>query len=249
MGFLERAIRRGISQGVSNAVGRAVNKAVEPHANRLAAEATAYATEVSKNMKVCPNCEKPTTADKKFCPDCGAKLPEHTVAEGAVCSSCGMQNKLGEKFCASCGTKLPQAIEEEQAAANRAATFETEWNTLLQQYPMWNLGGSHWNIEQYDEGNYSFSADFRGNSFAARNAVEQYRNLLLQNGFYMAGQYPDISHLYKQINGVCYHVDTEHCFEGDSDCPTIGFNNQEPYGGFDYIAPSSKGVSWKNLFR
>ena len=249
MGFLERAIRRGISQGVSNAVGQAVNKAVEPHANRLANEATAYATEASKNMKICPKCEKVCQADKKFCPDCGTQLPEKTLAEGAVCTNCGTQNKLGEKFCASCGTKLPQAIQEEQMAANRAAAFEEEWNAILPQYPMWRLGGSNLHIEQYEVGCYSFSANFKGGSFAAQNAVEQYRQLLLQNGFYMAGQYPNMSHLYKQINGVCYHVDTEHCFEGDSDCPTIGFDNREPYGGLDYTAPSSSGSSWKNFFR
>lgn len=249
MSFLERAIRRGIGQGVSNAIGQAVNKAVEPHANRLANEATAYATEASKNMKICPKCEKVCQADKKFCPDCGTQLPEKTLAEGAVCTNCGTQNKLGEKFCASCGTKLPQAIQEEQAAIERAAAFEAEWNAILPQYPMWRLGGSHLHIEQYEVGCYSFSADFKGGSFAAQNAVEQYRQLLLQNGFYMAGQYPDMSHLYKQINGVCYHVDTEHCFEGDSDCPTIGFDNREPYGGLDYTAPSSSGSSWKNFFR
>lgn len=249
MSFLKRAIQRGISQGVSNAVGQAVNKAVEPHANKLANEAAAYATEASKNMKICPNCEKAVSADKKFCPDCGTQLPEKTVAEGAVCSGCGTQNRLGEKFCASCGTKLPQAIQDEQAAANRAAAFEAKWNAVLPQYPIWQLGGLNLHIEQYDERNYVFSADFKGNSFSAKNAVEQYRQILLQNGFYMAGQYPDISHLYKQINGVCFHVDTEHCFEGDSDCPQIGFNNQEPYGGLGYTAPSSNKNLWKNFFR
>ncbi len=249
MGFLDRAIRRGISQGVSNAVGRAVNKAVEPHANRLAREATAYATEVSKNMKVCPSCEKPCEASKKFCPDCGTPLPEQTLADGAVCTNCGMQNQLGEKFCASCGTKLPQAIQEEQMAQNRAAAFEAEWGTLLPQYPLWTLGGSNPHIEQYDEGVYGFSADFKGGTFAAKNAVEQYRQQLLQSGFYMAGQYPSMEHLYKQVDGICYHVDTEHCFEGAGDHPQIIFDHNEPYGGLNYTAPASKSGSWKDLFR
>lgn len=104
-------------------------------------------------------------------------------------------------------------------------------------------------INDYDENGHSFEVEFKNDPQAARRAVEQYRQLLLQNGFYMAGQYPNMSHLYKQINGVCYHVDTEHCFEGDSDCPTIGFDNREPYGGLDYTAPSSSGSSWKNFFR
>ena len=66
-----------------------------------------YATEAAKNMKVCPNCNKPTTADKKFCHECGTQLPEQTVAQGAVCPNCGKQNAIGTKFCQDCGTKLP----------------------------------------------------------------------------------------------------------------------------------------------
>ena len=60
------------------------------------------------------------------------------------------------------------------------------------------------------------------------------------NGFREAGQYPDRAHLYKKINGKCYHVDTEHCFEGSMERPEIWFNIQEPSGGFDYVKPEPK---------
>ena len=61
--------------------------------------AQSYATEISKNMKVCPECNTPTDAAKKFCPECGAKLPEETVADSSVCKECGTQNTPGTKFC------------------------------------------------------------------------------------------------------------------------------------------------------
>ncbi len=276
---IRQAVSRGIGDAIGNAVKQAVEPTATDLANRAAGHIDNaagnlntegqrqgsglegafanlersvgnYATEAAKNMKVCPNCEKPTAADKKFCPECGAALPEQTVAEGAVCTACGKQNTIGTKFCQDCGAKLPAAIQEEQAAAEKAARVLAEWDEKLPRYPKWNCGGSNYYIEDYCD-YLTFSADFKGNHQAAANAVEQYRQLLMQNGFSQAGQYPSKEHLYKKVDGVCYHVDTEHCFEGDPDCPSIGFNISEPSGGFDYVKPEPKqsfgGI--KDLFR
>ncbi len=266
---IRRGVSQGIGKAVGDAIGKAIeptatdlaNKAAEQIDNaagsiqntqeqaqggglqgafaNLERSMSNYATEMSKNIKICPNCEKPTSSDKKFCPECGTPLPEQTVAEGAVCTQCGKQNAIGTKFCQDCGAKLPAAIAEEQAAAERDARVLAEWDEKLPQYPKWNCGGCNFEINDYD-GYYSFSADFKGNGMAAQNAVEQYRQSLLQNGFQTAGQHPSMDHLYKKVGGVCYHADTEHCFEGDPDCPSIGFNISEPYGGFDYVKPEPK---------
>ena len=268
MGFLERAIRRGVSDAVGKAIGKAIEPTVTDLTNKAAnaidqaAQNTeqqvarssglegamanlersvqGYATEAAKNMKVCPNCNKPTTADKKFCPECGTQLPEQTVAQGAVCPSCGKQNAIGTKFCQDCGTKLPAAIAEEQAQADRNAAVMAEWDQYLSRYPKWSCGGSEFNIEEYDPGCFEFRANFNGNHQAARRAVDEYRQILLQNGFRQAGEYPCIEHLYKMENGVCYHVDTGMCFEASPDSPSIAFNIQEPRGGFDYVKPEPK---------
>ena len=268
MGFLERAIRRGVSDAVGKAIGKAIEPTVTDLTNKAAnaidqaAQNTeqqvarssglegamanlersvqGYATEAAKNMKVCPNCNKPTTADKKFCPDCGTQLPEQTVAQGAVCPNCGKQNAIGTKFCQDCGTKLPAAIAEEQAQADRNAAVMTEWDQYLSHYPKWSCGGSEFNIEEYDPGCFEFRANFNGNHQAARRAVDEYRQILLQNGFRQAGEYPCIEHLYKMESGVCYHVDTGMCFEASPDSPSIAFNIQEPRGGFDYVKPDPK---------
>ena len=274
MGFLERAIRRGVSDAVGKAIGKAIEPTVTDLTNKAANaidQATqkteqqvarssglegamanlersvqGYATEAAKNMKVCPNCNKPTTADKKFCPDCGTQLPEQTVAQGAVCPSCGKQNVIGTKFCQDCGTKLPVAVQEEQMHADDHASVMSKWDKQLPQYPKWNCGGSHFEIEVYD-GFTTFSVNFDGNTFRAKQAVEQYRQLLLEGGFREAGENPTIEHLYKMIDGVCYHADTEHCFEGDNDTATIYFNTGEPQGGF-YYKPDKKSFGLKGLF-
>lgn len=274
MGFLERAIRRGVSDAVGKAIGKAIEPTVTDLTNQAAnaidqaAQNTeqqvarssglegamanlersvqGYATEAAKNMKVCPNCNKPTTADKKFCPECGTQLPEQTVAQGAVCPSCGKQNVIGTKFCQDCGTKLPVAVQEEQMHADDHASVMSKWDKQLPQYPKWNCGGSHFEIEVYD-GFTTFSVNFDGNTFRAKQAVEQYRQLLLEGGFREAGENPTIEHLYKMIDGVCYHADTEHCFEGDNDTATIYFNTGEPQGGF-YYKPDKKSFGLKGLF-
>ena len=275
---IRRGVSQGIGRAVGDAIGKAIEPTATDLANKAAGHidnaagnqnggetqgggfqgafanlersVNNYATEAAKNMKVCPNCEKATTADKKFCPQCGTALPEQSVAEGAVCTSCGKQNALGTKFCQDCGTKLPSAIAEEQAQADKNAKVLAEWDEKLSAYPKWNCGGGNYYIEDY--GDYiTFSADFNGNHLAASNAVEQYRQILMQNGFQMAGQYPNIAHLYKKVNDVCYHADTEHCFEGDPDCPNIGFNISEPTGGFDYVKPEPKAQGFggiKDLF-
>ena len=277
MGFLERAIRRGVSDAVGKAIGKAIEPTVTDLTNKAAnaidqaAQNTeqqvarssglegavanlersvqGYATEAAKNMKVCPNCNKPTTADKKFCPDCGTQLPEQTVAQGAVCPSCGKQNAIGTKFCQDCGTKLPAAIAEEQAQADRNAAVMAQWDAKLPQYPKWTCGGTKMYIDDYDT-HYIFGAEFNGNSTAAQRAVSEYRQVLLQNGFRQAGEYPSIEHLYKRVDGVVYHADTEHCFEGDPDCPSIGFDKSEPRGGFDYVKPEpKKKTSFLDLFK
>ncbi len=274
MGFLERAIRKGVSDAVGKAIGKAIEPAATNLANKAAdaidqaahnteqqvqrssglegamsnleRSVQGYATEAAKNMKICPKCNKPTTADKKFCPDCGTSLPEQTVAQGSVCPNCSKQNAIGTKFCQDCGTKLPAAIQEEQAQADRNAAVMAEWDAKLPQYPKWTCGGDNIYINDYDENGYGISVVFKNNPNAARRAVEQYRQILLANGFCQAGQYPSIEQLFKKIDGVVYNVDTEHCFEGDPDTACIGFCIREPYGGFDYVKPEPK--KKKSLF-
>ena len=276
---LRNAVSKGISDAIGKAVQKAVeptatelaNKAAD-HLNQAAGEAAqqtrqatsglegafanlersmqGYANQMTKDLKVCPECGQPASGDKKFCPGCGAKLPEQTLGQSAVCPSCGKQNSVGTKFCQDCGTKLPIAVQEEQARQAKDEAELAQWDALLPNFPKWTCGGSEYNLEEYEPGIFGFSAGFSGNSVAAHRAVEQYRQILLQNGFRQAGQYPSAEHLYKKVNGVCYHVDTEHCFDGDPDRACIGLDNSEPYGGFDYVKPEpKKQLSLKDLFR
>jgi class 3 adenylate cyclase len=50
----------------------------------------------------CPQCQRPTPPDAKFCPECGGRLR-------LVCPACGVDNAPGNKFCKECGQALARA--------------------------------------------------------------------------------------------------------------------------------------------
>lgn len=208
---------------------------IESAFGMLGAMMQGMADGAAKNLKVCPSCGEGAEADEMFCPKCGAKLPEMTVAQSLQCTKCGKQNKVGQKFCTGCGEKLPATLQEEQAAAAKDAKVLETWQQLLPEYPVWSCGGKDFQIEQLD-GAIMFGAEFP-DSRSAEQAVEAYRALVKSAGFKQEGQYPSDEHLYKRINGVSCHVDTEHCFEGGSESPSIYFNHDNPYGGYDYKKP------------
>lgn len=270
---IREGISRGIGDAVSNAVKQAVEPKATQWANKTAQQldqmsqthteevkqsfsgldgafanlqraAENYATEISKNVKTCPECGEPASAEKKFCPNCGAKLPETTLAQGAMCPSCGKQNTIGTKFCDTCGEKLPAAIAEEAAIQQKMEEALTKWDTLLPMFPKWNCGGTGICIEQHDpeqcSGYFaSVNVDFpRGSSGSP--ALDQYWNLLKAEGFRTAGRYPDPTHLYKMVNGTCYLASSEHAFDGGMDNLNLEFAIREPEGGFDYVKPEPK---------
>jgi class 3 adenylate cyclase/tetratricopeptide (TPR) repeat protein len=47
----------------------------------------------------CPQCQRPTPSDAKFCPECGVRLI-------VACPACGIENAPGSKFCKECGQPL-----------------------------------------------------------------------------------------------------------------------------------------------
>ncbi len=210
----------------SRSVSQSVNQSasgLEGALGNLQRSMESYATEAAKNIKTCPSCGESTTAEKKFCPSCGARLPEESLAQGAVCQACGKQNTIGTKFCQDCGAKLPAALKEEQASMERSQAALSQWDTLLAGYPKWNCGGRELQLDSYAADGYcTFQAEF-DTRYAADRAIDQYRYILRQNGF--TGD-ADNQHLRKWMGGVTLHVDTEHIHDGDANCPTIFFVNE-----------------------
>jgi len=216
----------------------------------LTGAAQSFATEAAKNMKICPACGEAAGADTQFCPQCGARLPEQTAAQGSVCTGCGKQNVIGTKFCADCGTKLPSAVAEEEAAKAKSEAALARWDDLLPQYPKWNQGGHDLILETGGEGEngrpyYMFCAGGAG-----EREIAGYSALLKQNGFKTAGQYPSEGQLYKKVDGLVYNFDSERAFDGGSDGVCLYFTVGEPSGGYDYVKPEpQKPPSLRDLFK
>lgn len=202
--------------------------------------AASAVNEAAKNLKICPKCEEPASADKKFCPSCGAALPEQTVAEGAVCKSCGKQNTVGEKFCSDCGAKLPFAEAEEQAAKLRDDAVMERWEQVLPQFPKWSCGGREFSLEEcgLDENDRPYYY-FTAHGVNASNLAD-YRTKLKQAGFRPAGEYPSEDMLYKRIDGVVFCFSSEEAFMSDPGYMSVLFSTGEPRGGFDYVKPETK---------
>lgn len=274
---IRRGISEGIGKAVGNAINQAIEPKATELVNKTAArldEATGkpsgngaagasaqgafanleraamdFATKQAENLKICSHCGETAASSQKFCQSCGNALPEMTVADAAVCPACGKQNTIGTKFCTDCGTKLPAAVIEEESNKRKAEAVLTEWKLKLSDYPVWQSGGENLYLDEYD-GYTVFGADFKGDSYGARNAFEQYRSLAKQNGFRPAGQYPSDEHLYKMVEGKCLHIDFEHCFESGSDQLSLGFMTGEPAGGFNYVKPEQKKpVGLKDIFK
>jgi class 3 adenylate cyclase/tetratricopeptide (TPR) repeat protein len=63
----------------------------------------------------CPRCETRNQAVRRFCGQCGARLPR-------ACPSCGFANAGGDRFCGGCGVALADAAPPVATAAPTAYT-------------------------------------------------------------------------------------------------------------------------------
>lgn len=165
-----------------------------------AKRAESLATEMSKNMKICPQCGEVCTADKEYCPKCGAKLPEKTAAADYTCPKCGEVNTPGSKHCCKCGTVLPGAEAEVKAQAAADASALDSFRQKLPQYPEWNVGGCAFELSE--NGSCGGYPCYRWNLEGSSALLDQYVAKLVEAGFsYHGGYHSDT--LYKETGGVC----------------------------------------------
>ena len=60
--------------------------------------------------RICPVCHKENPAGNQYCAECGAKLPEETLAD-VICPACGAKNRFTDQFCTACGKPLPRPFD------------------------------------------------------------------------------------------------------------------------------------------
>lgn len=252
---ISSGIRRGISKAVGDAVSKAIEPTATNFANMASEKingmssekereerrasssfegalksfekaAVGYATEISKNLKACPSCGNGVDKNRRFCPGCGTELPEYTVSDETLCAKCGTQNDLGTRFCDNCGEKLPGEIAREKRQRETDELTLSNWTDYLARYPKWECGGIDYNIEAYGNEHVTFTAEFETH-IEAKNAIDRYWKLLLDNGFRAFSDRNTISKLYRKEDGKIYSVDSSMAFESSHTAPTIEFSIKE----------------------
>jgi len=261
------AVTRKVTETVAQPLNQAANQASPPpnpaHMQQAQANAAQlggifgsfagaaenYANQAARHLKICAGCGNAAGAEQSFCPSCGSKLPEMTAAQGAVCQSCGRENGVGTRFCAGCGNKLPAAMAGEEAARAKNEAELAKWDVLLPQYPKWTLGGQEIRMEEYGLENGCPAYGLHVSGAGLPGLLAQYNQVLAQNGFIQAGQYPSPSQLFKRIGGVVYSFSSDNAFDGGVDHMSLYFCVREPHGGFDYVKsePKQKPKGWKDV--
>jgi hypothetical protein len=89
------------------------------------------------------------------------------------------------------------------------------WETLLPEFPKWNLGGEV-ELEESDEDSYELTVNGAG-----RNELEQYKQLLKQSGFATSTPKASDSQLYKNVGGATYNFDSEEPFMGGANSLSV----------------------------
>lgn len=214
-------LERAIKNGISKGISNAVGNALK---QAVEPKATAYANKVADELdQAAQNVSQQT----------------NEAAQQTARTTGGLEGAFAN---------LQQSMENYATQAAKNAAVLSKWAEKLPEYPVWNCGGTYYELEEGD--NWIKFSVFFATEAEGERSIPAYRELLKANGFREAGQYPDKAHLYKKSGGICYHVDTEHCFEGSMNRPDIWFNNEEPYGGFDYVKPEpKKGFSFGDLFK
>ena len=163
------------------------------------------AGQAAQNMKECPQCGEIAPAENKFCPSCGAPLPERTIGAGYLCPQCGKQNAPGTTFCGGCGALLP-------APAEAQAARKAKWDAMLPQYPKWTQRGTFELDENGEMNGYPIiSVHVRG---AGAAELGQYVAALKAEGF--VPFYDEDSDIYyKVVDGVCRSFDKTDADQGD----------------------------------
>jgi hypothetical protein len=227
MGFFKNLVGSAVSDGIGNALSKAVEKAVAPAAERFATKQAEALDNVTK--KTAEVMEQSAAAMDKAQKDLEAAAAQ--PAEGAAAPQRQLteeERKQAEEASAALkgfGMMFSGAIaqakkeeEEEKArkAAAEAAIFEN-WEQNLGAYPKWDVGGSHFVLEEDmpRNGYPAYRLILDGRPFL----VEMYASKLRSAGFIARGCSNPLDlnadTYYKIIDGVCWSWNrTDACMDG-----------------------------------
>jgi len=189
----------GLLDNLSDAINSGINKAVNKVAEAAAAQQEAAAAAQQQQAE-------------------GEQKPEVTPEQAEQARQAAEALKgLGSLFTGAINkAKEEVAREAEEKKAREAAIFEN-WQETLPAYPVWDVGGSGFELEELTpmNGYPAYSFRLTGRPFL----VELYAAKLRADGFIAKGcsnpQDLNADTYYKLIDGVCYAFNrSDACYDG-----------------------------------
>lgn len=215
MGLLGNILSGAVSDGLGKAVGKAVEKAVAPAAERWAGKqadaldklADAQAKAVDAAAQNIDSAAKDLDAAAQEGAAQEAAKPAMTPEQAEQAKQAADALKgFGMLFSGAVAKAKEEAAREEAEKKAREAAVFDNWQENLPAYPVWDVGGSEFEMEEQTpmNGHPVYSLRLKGRPYL----VELYAAKLRAAGFIAKGcsnpQDLNADTYYKLVDGVCY---------------------------------------------
>lgn len=224
MGLFKDILSGAVSDSIGKVVGQAVEKAVTPAAERLAQKQAEAIDKLADKTEKLANetgkaVEESTAAISKAAEDAQNAPKQELTPEQQEQARQASQALKGFGMMFSGAIEQAKKEAEAEAAAKKAAEaaiFEN-WQENLPAYPVWDVGGSEFELEELTpmNGHPSWRLGLKGRPYL----IELYMNKLREAGFVaMHCSNPhdlNADTYYKMIDGVCHAFNrTDACNDG-----------------------------------
>ena len=228
MGFLKNLVGDAVGTGIGNALSKAVEKAVAPAAERFAnkqAEAIDNVTKktadvMEQSAAAMDKAQKDLEAAAAQPAEGAAAAPQRPLTEeerAQAAQAADALRGLGMMFSGAVAQAKREEEEEKARKAAAEAAIFTDWEKNLGAYPKWDVGGSHFILEEDAprNGYPAYRLILDGRPFL----VEMYAAKLRTAGFIARGCSNPLDlnadTYYKIIDGVCWSWNrTDACMDG-----------------------------------
>ena len=228
MGILGNILSDALSKGLKETVEKAVEKTVAPAAQKMAEKQAAALDNLAKKTEEAVSEASAAATEAKEAVAEAVATAEAGVEEGEKQELTPEQKEQAAKAAEvlkGFGALFSGAVEmaKKEAAAEEAARKAAEeaivanWAETLPAYPVWDVGGSGFELEEQTpmNGHPAYSLRLTGRPFL----VEQYAAKLRADGFVAKGcsNPADLNAdtYYKMIDGVCHAFNrSDACYDG-----------------------------------
>ena len=214
MGLLGNLLSGAVSDAIGKAVGEAAKKVVTPAAEHLAQKQAEVIDNVAKKAEAAVNEAAAAAEAAEANPQEGAAPAPSTEEQKQAIEAL---KGLSGMFSGAIAMAKKEAEAEEAAKKAREAAVFDNWQENLSAYPVWDVGGSEFELEELTpmNGQPAWRLGLKGRPYL----VELYAAKLRAAGFVAKGCTNPLDlnadTYYKLVDGVCHAWNrTDACMDG-----------------------------------